>query len=74
MRMSARNRLPGTVQRVRLGDILAQIDISVGDNDVTAVITREAAEELELREGDSVFAVVKATEVMVEKSGFEGSS
>jgi molybdopterin-binding protein len=53
---------------------MAQIDIEVGDHRVTGVITREAAEELELKEGDSVVAVIKATEVMVEKAGSEGDS
>jgi molybdopterin-binding protein len=53
---------------------MAQIDIAVGDHRVTGVITREAAEELELKEGDAVVAVIKATEVMVEKSGPEGDS
>ncbi|HEY8685114.1 MAG TPA: TOBE domain-containing protein, partial [Chloroflexota bacterium] len=62
MRSSARNRLPGTVRSVKLGGIMAQIDIEVGDHRVTGVITREAAEELELKEGDSVVAVIKATE------------
>jgi molybdate transport system regulatory protein len=47
---------------------MAQVDIAAGDNEVTAVITRDAAEELELKEGDRVFAVIKSTDVMVEKS------
>ncbi|HCG00059.1 MAG TPA: molybdenum-pterin-binding protein [Chloroflexi bacterium] len=68
MRMSARNRLPGIVRNVRLGGVMAQVDIAAGDNEVTAVITRDAAEELELKEGDRVFAVIKSTDVMVEKS------
>ncbi len=68
MRMSARNRLPGIVRHVRLGGVMAQVDIAAGDNEVTAVITRDAAEELELKEGDRVFAVIKSTDVMVEKS------
>jgi molybdopterin-binding protein len=69
---SARNRLPGIVQSVKLGGIMAQIDIAVGEHRVTGVITREAAEELELKDGDAVTAVIKATEVMVEKAGTEG--
>ena len=74
MRISARNRLPGIVRSVKLGGVMAQIDITVGDNEVTGVITREAAEELALKEGDSVIAVVKSTDVMVEKSEAEGDS
>jgi molybdopterin-binding protein len=66
-RTSTRNRLPGVITALKLGDIMAQIDIRVGDNHVVSVITREAAEELNLREGDHVVAMVKATEVMVSK-------
>jgi molybdate transport system regulatory protein len=72
MRMSARNRLPGIVRSVKLGGIMAQVDMAVGDYEVTGVITREAAEELELKEGDRVFAIIKSTEVMVEKPDAEG--
>ena len=71
LRTSARNRLPGVVTGVKLGDIVAQIDIRVGDNHVVSVITREAAEDLNLKEGDQVIVVVKATEVMVAKPGGE---
>ena len=65
---SARNRLPGVVTRLQLGDIVAQVDVRVGDNHIVSVITREAAEELNLKEGDEVLVIVKATEVMVAKS------
>ena len=70
---SARNRLPGFVTAVKLGDIVAQIDIRVGDNHIVSIITREAAEEMDLKEGDEVFAIVKATEVMVGKQSDEAS-
>lgn len=69
MRTSARNRLPGVIRGIKLGGVMAQIDVAVGEQKVTAVITREAAEELELAEGDHVNVVIKATEVMVEKDG-----
>lgn len=67
MRTSARNRLPGTVTDVKLGGVVAKIGIRVGDNQIEAVITRDSAEELELAVGDHVFAVIKSTEVMVNK-------
>jgi molybdopterin-binding protein len=67
VRVSARNRLPGTVVRVRLGDVMAQVTIRVGRQLVDAVITRESAEELALAKGDRVAALVKSTEVMVLK-------
>jgi molybdopterin-binding protein len=67
MRLSARNRLPGIVVRVRLGEVMAQVTIRVGRQLVDAVITRESAEELGLKKGDRVAALVKSTEVMVAK-------
>lgn len=67
VRVSARNRLPGTVVRVRLGGVMAQVTIRVGRTLVDAVITRDSAEEMGLKKGDRVAAVVKSTEVMVAK-------
>ena len=67
LRVSARNRLPGTVVRVKLGGVMAQVTIRVGRQLVDAVITRESAEEMGLKKGDRVAALVKSTEVMVVK-------
>ena len=67
VRVSARNRLPGTVVRVKLGGVMAQVTIRVGRQLVDAVITRDSAEELGLKKGDRVAALVKSTEVMVLK-------
>jgi molybdate transport system regulatory protein len=67
MENSARNRLAGVVETVKLGNVMAQIEIRVGNNRVVSVITRDAAEELGLKEGDEVVAVVKSTDVMVGK-------
>ncbi len=67
LKTSARNRLPGVITAVKLGNVMAQVDIRVGDNHIVSVITREAAEELNLKEGDQVLAIIKATEVMVAK-------
>ena len=67
VRVSARNRLPGTVVRVKLGGVMAQITIRVGRQLVDAVITRDSAEDLGLKKGDRVAALVKSTEVMVLK-------
>ena len=68
MPLSARNRLPGVVQEVHLGTIMARVVIKVGDNMVESVITRASAEELGLKKGDSVRVVVKSTEVIIDKS------
>ena len=67
MEVSARNRIPGVVEAVNLGAILAEVAIKTDSGEVTAIITRSSAENLNLKVGDTVFAVVKATEVMVAK-------
>jgi len=50
---------------VRVEGLLAQVRLRVGDQRLTAIITRDAVEELRLRRGDEALAVIKATEVMV---------
>ena len=67
MALSARNQLPGIVQEVRLGAIMAHVVVKVGENIVESVITRTSAEELKLKVGDSVRVIVKSTEVMIQK-------
>jgi molybdopterin-binding protein len=67
MALSARNQLPGTVQDVQLGDVVAQVTVKVGDNLIESVITRKSVEELGLKKGDPVRVVVKSTEVMIQK-------
>lgn len=65
VRISARNRLPGTIVKIRLGDVVAQVTIKVGRHLVDAVITRDSAEEMGLEKGDRVAAMIKSTEIMV---------
>jgi len=65
MQTSARNRLPGVVRDVRIEGLMARVDIQVGDNHVVALISAEAATEMQLQVGMEVSAVVKATSVMV---------
>ena len=67
MALSARNQLPGTIQDIQIGDIMAHVVVKVGENIVESVITRHSAEELGLKKGDSVKVVVKSTEVMIQK-------
>jgi molybdopterin-binding protein len=67
MALSARNHLKGTIDDITWGDVLAHVTIRVGDDLIESVITRRSAEELALAKGDAVSAVVKATEVMIEK-------
>jgi molybdopterin-binding protein len=65
MRLSTRNRLPGTITEVVKGEAAARVSMQVGDNHMVALITRESAEELGLQPGKQVMALVKATDVMV---------
>ncbi|MGA7234906.1 MAG: TOBE domain-containing protein [Bryobacteraceae bacterium] len=67
MALSARNQLPGTIEEIQIGDIMAHVVVKVGDNLIESVITRNSAEELGLKKGDAVRVVVKSTEVMIQK-------
>ncbi len=63
--LSGRNQLRGIIEEVRVEGLLAQVKLRVGDQSLTAIITRDAVDELKLRRGDEAIAVIKATEVMV---------
>ena len=65
--ISGRNQLTGSVISVKLGDIMAEIVMQVGENTITSVITRGSAESMELKVGDEVTALIKSTEVMLLK-------
>ena len=67
MTLSARNHLQGTIEEIQLGDVLAHVTIRVAGGIIESVITRRSAEEMGLKNGDTVTAVVKATEVMIAK-------
>jgi molybdopterin-binding protein len=67
MKLSARNQLPGTIQQIQLGDVMARVVVKVGDHAIESVITRQSVEDLGLKVGDAVRAVIKSTEVMVQK-------
>jgi molybdopterin-binding protein len=63
--LSGRNRLRGFVEEVRVDGLLGQVRLRIGDQSLTAVITRDAIEELKLRRGDDALAIIKSTEVMI---------
>ena len=67
MALSARNHLNGVITEVILGTVTALITVKVGDAIVESVITKHSAEEMGLKPGDKVTAVIKATEVMIQK-------
>ena len=65
VRISGRNRLQGIVDEVRREGLVAQVRLRIGDQWLTAVITRDALDELGLKRGDEATALIKATEVMI---------
>jgi len=67
MPISARNQLEGKVLKVKLGDIMAHVDVKIGKGRIESVITRRSAEQLGLKKGDKVTVVIKSTEVMLVK-------
>jgi molybdopterin-binding protein len=71
--LSGRNQLQGIVEEVRTEGLLAQVRLRIGDQVLTAVITRDAVDELKLRRGQEALAVIKATEVMIARAAHESN-
>lgn len=68
MKLSARNKLKGKIVSIELGAVMANVKIELGTGEViTAAITKDSAEGMDLAEENEVYAVIKATEVMVAK-------
>jgi len=67
--LSARNRLHGFIDEVRIDGLLAQVRLRVGNQSLTAVITVDAVRALKLRRGDDAIAIIKSTEVMIATAG-----
>jgi molybdopterin-binding protein len=63
--LSGRNQLRGIVEEVRVEGLLAQIRLRLGEQRLTAVITRDAVDELKLKRGQTAVAIIKSTEVMI---------
>ena len=63
--ISGRNKLFGKITEMRFDGLLAQVSIEIGGQTITSIITSDAARDLDLKKGVSVYALVKATEVMV---------
>jgi molybdopterin-binding protein len=66
-RVSGRNQLSGKVVSIRIEGLLAEVILSIGDAHVTAIITANAVRELGLKKGDAAAALVKSTDVMIER-------
>jgi molybdopterin-binding protein len=67
MTLSARNRLTGEITEIEFGGVMAHVTVRVGKDLIESLITKRSAEEMKLKVGDTVTAVVKSTEVMLEK-------
>jgi len=65
MRISARNQIKGTVVEVKKGATTAHVRLGIGGTIVTASITNEAVDELGLKVGQTAYAIIKASDVMV---------
>jgi molybdopterin-binding protein len=59
--------LVGKVEEIILGNVMAHVTVRVGENIIESVITRRSAEEMKLKVGDTIAAVIKSTEVMLQK-------
>ena len=65
--LSARNQFKGVIKTVKLGNVAAEVVVTVGDMEVVSMITRTSAERLGLKAGDAVTVVIKSTEVLIDK-------
>ena len=66
-KLSARNQIEGKIVELELGGVMAHVTVQVGKNLIESVITKRSVEEMKLKVGDRVIAVIKSTEVMLQK-------
>jgi molybdopterin-binding protein len=68
MELSARNKIKGKIKEIKLGSVMAKISVEIaGGTIISSVITVDSVEDLKLKVGDDIFAIVKSTEVMIGK-------
>ena len=67
MSISIRTRLPGTIEKIVSDKVVSEVVIRTAAGIVTSIITTGSVERMNLKEGDNVFVIIKATEVSVEK-------
>jgi molybdopterin-binding protein len=65
--LSARNQFKGAVKEVKLGNVMAEVVVAVDNIEIVAAITRASAERLGLKPGDTATAVIKSTDVLIDK-------
>jgi molybdopterin-binding protein len=63
--VSGRNQLIGTIAEIKISGLLAQVVLKIGDQQITSIITSDAAREMQLRKGQTAGALIKSTEVMI---------
>jgi molybdopterin-binding protein len=63
--VSGRNQLVGRILEVKISGLLAKVVLEVGDQKITSIITADAVREMQLRKGQTAWALIKATEVMI---------
>jgi molybdopterin-binding protein len=64
-KISGRNQLIGRVMEVKYSGLLAQVRLAIGEQQITSIITADAAKEMRLKPGDRAAALIKSTEVMI---------
>jgi len=64
-RVSGRNQLVGRIDSVRISGLMAEVQISIGGQQITSIITARSAREMQLKPGQTAAALIKATEVMI---------
>lgn len=67
MQLSARNKLNGTIKAIENGIVTSKVEVDVSGATLVAVITKDAVEELGLKQGENITAIVKATSIMLMK-------
>lgn len=67
MKISGQNKLAGEIVAIKMGEISCQVTMKSGENRIVSVITRESAEDMGLKVGDQVVALIKSSEVMIMK-------
>jgi molybdopterin-binding protein len=67
MSTSIRNRLAGTIEKIVSDKVVSEVAIRTAAGNVTSIITTGSVERMNLKQGDNVFAIIKATEVSIEK-------
>ena len=68
-RVSGRNQLVGRINQVRISGLMAEVKISIGEQQITSIITATSAREMHLKAGQTAVALIKATEVMILRVG-----